>query len=202
MVKGKPHLKFTGLVAWALAVDGSKWKQKLTTACRNDSTWRYRECVPMDPSDFDIEQHIIPYIPSVTPMKKKIKRDPDALSPEKVWKPSTQSKRMERGKQEVVAAKRFFQQRLKDCVTADLPCQAGIWLYRALCTQCEAAVPNFRTAMESSLEWASMPDMTRAISFILNVDIELPSEKCLSKSIFLQKCIQESLRVAECYDGV
>ena len=90
----------------------------------------------------------------------------------------------------------------KDCVTADLPCQAGIWLYRALCTQCEAAVPNFRTAMESSLEWASMPDMTRAISFILNVDIELPSEKCFSKSIFLQKCIQESLRVAENYDGV
>jgi len=48
VVKGKPHLKFTGLVAWALAVDGSKWKQKLTSACRNDSTWKYRECVPMN----------------------------------------------------------------------------------------------------------------------------------------------------------
>ena len=28
VVKGKPHLKFNGLVAWALPIDDSKWKKK------------------------------------------------------------------------------------------------------------------------------------------------------------------------------
>ncbi len=51
----------------------------------------------MDPSDFDIDRHLIPFIPSVTPLKKRVKRDPEELSPEKVWKPSCQSKRSERG---------------------------------------------------------------------------------------------------------
>ena len=36
VVKGKPHMKFNGLVAWALAIDDSKWKKKLNSACRND----------------------------------------------------------------------------------------------------------------------------------------------------------------------
>ena len=42
VLKGKPHLKFDGLVAWTLAIDDSKWKKKLNSACRTDSTWRYR----------------------------------------------------------------------------------------------------------------------------------------------------------------
>jgi hypothetical protein len=92
VVKGKPHLKFNGLVAWALPIDDSKWKKKLTSACRTNPTWRYRECIPMDPSDFDIDRHVIPFIPSQTPSKKKMKKDPDQLSPEYVWKPSAVSK--------------------------------------------------------------------------------------------------------------
>jgi hypothetical protein len=81
IVKKYTHLKFNGLVAWALALDDSKWKKKMNSACRTDPTWRYRECIPMDPSDFDIDRHIVPFIPSVTPMKKRIKRDRDQLSP-------------------------------------------------------------------------------------------------------------------------
>jgi len=45
IVKGKPHLKFNGLVAWALALDDSKWKKKMNSACRTVPTWRYRECI-------------------------------------------------------------------------------------------------------------------------------------------------------------
>ncbi len=84
-------------MAWALAIDDSKWKKKLNTACKSDPTWRYRECIPTDPSDFDIDRHLIPFIPSVTPLNKRVKRDPEELSPEKVWKLSCQSKRSERG---------------------------------------------------------------------------------------------------------
>jgi len=79
VVKGKPHLKFNGLVAWALPVDGSKWRNKLTAACKSDTIWRYRECIPMDSSDFDVRRHCIPFVPSETPLKKRIKRDPGGL---------------------------------------------------------------------------------------------------------------------------
>jgi len=88
VIKGKPHLKFNGIVAWALPVDGSKWRTKLTTACKSDTIWRYRECVPMDPLDFDVIRHCIPFVPSETPSKKRIKKDPEDFSPEKSWKPS------------------------------------------------------------------------------------------------------------------
>ena len=177
VVKGKPHLKFNGLVAWALAIDESKWNKKLNSACRADTIWRYRECIPMDPSDFDIDRHVIPFIPSVTPTTKRIKRDPDALSPEKVWKPSSQSKHSERGKRMKESCIKFFQLKVDSCVSEDVPCQAAIWLFRALHSECLSKRGDYRMAMETSLEWASVPDISRAILFVLGIDIDLPVEK-------------------------
>jgi hypothetical protein len=134
VVKGKPHLKFNGLVAWALSIDDSKWKQKLNSACRSDPTWRYRECIPMDPSDFDIDRHVIPFIPSATPMKKqRIKRDPDYISPDQPWKPSTKSKRTERGKQAGEATKKFFQHKWIHVFLLKCPALL-LFGYFALCT--------------------------------------------------------------------
>ncbi len=200
VVKGKPHLKFNGLVAWTLATDDSKWKKKLSSACRNDPTWRYRECVPMDPSDFDIDRHIIPIIQSVTPMKKRTRRDPDDLSPDKVWKPSIQSKRTERGKHTDVATSKFFQQKIDSCVSEDIPCQAAVWLFRALHSACMSNSGDFRTAMETSLEWASVPDISRAISFVLGIDIDTPVEKCTCKAQYLRMCIHHCLTTAANFD--
>jgi hypothetical protein len=201
VVKGKPHLKFNGLVAWALAVDASKWKQKLINACRTDPTWRYRECIPMDPSDFDIERHVIPFIPSVTPLKKKMKRDPDDLSPDIVWKPSAQSKRSERGRQVDVATRAFFKHKVDSCVSADVPCQAAVWLFRALHSACDANNGDYRMAMETSLEWASVPDISRAIFFVLGLDIDIPVEKTACKSQFLRNCIYQCLSMAENFEN-
>ena len=200
VVKGKPHLKYNGLVAWALAVDGSKWKEKLTKACHRDPTWRYRECIPMDPSDFDIDRHVIPFIPSVTPSKKRIKRDPDALSPDKVWKPSVQSKRSERGKQADVASRAFFQEKVDACVSPEVPCQAAVWLFRALQSACTSNSGDYRTAMETSLEWASVPDISRAIFYVLGIDIDTPVEKTACKTQFLRNYIHHCLLLAENFE--
>ena len=196
VVKGKPHLKFNGLVAWALLIDESKWKKKLNTACKNDATWRYRECVPMDPSDFDIDRHVIPYIPSVTPVKKRIKRDPEDMSPDKVWKPSSQSKRSERGKAATLATKAFFQNKVDTCVSDDVPCQAAVWLFRALHSACLSNCGDYRMAMETSLESASIPDISRAIYYVLGIDIEIPIEKFACKSVYLHHCIHQCLTMA------
>ena len=202
VVKGKPHMKFNGLVAWALAIDDSKWKKKLNSACRHDPTWGYRECIPMDPSDFDIDRHVIPFIPSVTPMKKRVKRDPDEISPDKSWKPSTKSKRTERGKEVIVATRKFFQHKVDACVSSDVPCQAAVWLFRALHSACDSNCADYRMAMETSLEWASIPDISRAIFFVLGVDIETPVEKCACKTQFLRNSIQHCLALAEAYEYV
>ena len=196
VVKGKPHLKFNGLVAWALAIDDSKWKKKLNSACRTDLTWRYRECIPMDPSDFDIDRHVIPFIPSVTPMKKRVKRNPDELSPEKVWKPTSQSKRSERGKRSEESTRNFFQVKVDSCVSEEVPCQAAIWLFRALHSACLSTCSDFRMAMETSLEWASIPDISRAILFVLGIDIDISVEKCACKMEYLRNCIHQCLETA------
>jgi len=154
----------------------------------------------MDPSDFDIDRHIIPIIQSVTPMKKRIRRDPDDLSPDKVWKPSIQSKRTERGKHTDVATSKFFQQKIDSCVSDDIPCQAAVWLFRALHSVCMSNSGDFRTAMETSLEWASVPDISRAIYFVLGIDIDTPVEKCACKAQYLRICIHHCLTTAANFD--
>jgi len=198
--KGKPHLQFNGIVAWVLPIDGSKWKQKLTATCRSDDVWKYRECIPMDPSDFDVDRHIIPFVPSSTPAKKKVKKDPDELSPDKIWKPSKQSDRTERGMRDSLAVKEFFMSRLQDCELKEMPCHACMWLFKSLNNACLAHRTDFRLAMETSLEWASIPDIVRAISFVLAMDIVMPTEKCTNKDVFLKKCISECLDVAEKFE--
>jgi class I fructose-bisphosphate aldolase len=55
-------------------------------------------------------------------------------------------------------------------------------------------------AMETSLEWASVPDISRAIFFVLGIDIEIPAEKCACKSQFLRKCIHHCLSIAEAFE--
>lgn len=77
----------------------------------------------MDPSNFDIDRHVIPFIPSVTKLKKKIKRDRDELLPDKVLK---QSKRFERGKQKDVPTRTLFKHKVDSCLSADDPCQAAV----------------------------------------------------------------------------
>jgi hypothetical protein len=197
VIKGKPHLKFNGLVAWALPVDGSKWRTKLTAACKCDTIWRYRECVPMDPSDFDIIRHCIPFIPSETPGKKRVKRDPEDLSPEKIWKPSLESKRAMKGRNTDTMVQEFFKEKIANCALFDVPCPACVWLYKALNTACLVSGTDFRYCMETALEWASVPDITRAIFFVLKIDIDLPREKTMSKSNFLRKCIDFCICIAE-----
>jgi hypothetical protein len=200
VVKGKPHLKFNGLVAWEIAIDDSKWKKKLNTACKSDPTWRYRECIPTDPSDFDIDRHLIPFIPSVTPLNKRVKRDPEELSPEKVWKPSCQSKRSERGRQVHVSTKKFFQMKVDSCISEEVPCPAAVWLFRALHSACLSNCGDYRMAMETSLGWASVPDISRAIYYVLGIDIPLPIEKCACKSEYLRQCILHCLSIANSFE--
>ena len=156
----------------------------------------------MDSSDFDIDRRIIPFIPSVTPMKKRMKRDPDAISPEKIWKPSSKSKRTERGKETDVATRKFFQHKVDTCVSTEVPCQAAVCLFRALHAACDSNGGDYRMAMETSLEWASVPDISRAIFFVLGVDIEIPAEKCACKSQFLRKSIHHCLSLAEAFEYV
>jgi hypothetical protein len=154
----------------------------------------------MDPSDFDIERHVIPFIPSVTPMKKRIKRDPDDLSPEQVWKPSSQSKRSERGKRSKESTHKFFKDKVDSCVSEDVPCQAAIWLFRALHSACMSTCSDYRMAMETSLEWASIPDISRAIQFVLGIDIDIPVEKCACKTEYLRNCIHHCLETAHSFE--
>ena len=155
----------------------------------------------MDPSDFDIERHIIPFVPSVTPAKKRIKRDPDELSPDKVWKPSAQSKRSERGKHADVATRSFFEDKVDACVSTEVPCQAAVWLFRALHSACTSNSGDYRMAMETSLEWASVPDISRAIFVVLGIDIDIPVEKNACKKQFLLNCIQQCLSMAQKYES-
>ena len=53
-------------------------------------------------------------------------------------------------------------------------------------------------AMETSLEWASVPDISRAIFFVLGVDIEIPAEK----SQFLRNSILHCLEIAKDFEYV
>jgi len=57
-------------------------------------------------------------------------------------------------------------------------------------------------AMETSLEWASVPDISRAIFFVLGVDIEIPAEKCACKSQFLRNSILHCLEIAKDFEYV
>ena len=42
--KAKPHLTFTGIVAWVLRFDNSKWRKDMIEQCKTDSIYRYNEC--------------------------------------------------------------------------------------------------------------------------------------------------------------
>jgi hypothetical protein len=53
--KSKPHLTFTGVVAWVLRFDNSKWRKDMVEKCKAEPDYRYAECEPMDPEDFDID---------------------------------------------------------------------------------------------------------------------------------------------------
>jgi len=193
VVKGKPHLKFNGLVVWALPVDGSKWRSKLTPACKTNPTWRYRECVPMDPSDFDV----IPFVSTTTPVKKRVRRGPDDCSPEKNWKPTLESRRGSKGKIGDAVVQKFIKQRLDLCSFVDAPCSACVWLFRALNTASEVLGSDFRCCMSTALESASIADIITAFSLVLNIDIEMPLERSVSKVNFLRKCVDDVIQLAK-----
>ena len=90
--------------------------------------------------------------------------------------------------------------KLKDCELKEMPCHACLWLFKALNTACLSNRTDFRLVMETSLEWASIPDIVRAISFVLMIDLDLPTEKCASKTVFLKKCISECIAIAEKFE--
>ncbi len=72
-----------------------------------------------------------------------------------------------------------------------------MWLFRALNTACSTPSSDFRYCMETALEWASIPDIVRAISFVLKIDVDLPLEKTMSKSNFLRKSVDICISIAE-----
>ena len=55
-------------------------------------------------------------------------------------------------------------------------------------------------AMETSLEWASIPDISRAILFVLGIDIDIPVEKSACKSEYLRHCILHCLEIANNFE--
>ncbi len=156
----------------------------------------------MDPSDFDVDRHVIPFSSSsVTPAKKRMKRNPEQFSPAQVWKPSCRSKRSECDKRLKESTKRFFQCKVDSCVSEDVPCQAAIWLFRALHSACLSTCSDFRMAIETSLEWASIPGISRAILFVLGIDIDLPLEKTACKTEYLRSCIIQCIEIANKYEA-
>ena len=54
--------------------------------------------------------------------------------------------------------------------------------------------------METSLEWASIPDISRAILFVLGIDIDLPVEKAACKAEYLRNCILHCIEIADNYE--
>jgi len=90
----------------------------------------------------------------------------------------------------------FFKEKIECCELVDVPCHACVWLFKALNTSCSIPSSDFRYCMETALEWASIPDIVRAISFVLKVDIDLPVEKTMSKSNFLRKCVDICISIA------
>ena len=108
----------------------------------------------------------------------------------------------ERGKHTDVATKKFFQQKIDTCISTEVPCQAAVWLFRALHAACDSNCGDYRMAMETSLEWASIPDISRAIFFVLGSNIEIPVEKCACKSQFLRNSIHHCLVLAEAFEFV
>ncbi len=85
-------------------------------------------------------------------------------------------------------------------MSTDVPCQAAVWLFRALDSACTSISGDYRMAMETSLEFASVPDISRAIFFVLGIDIDIPAEKTACKSLFLRNCIQQCVSVAENFE--
>ena len=62
--KTKEHLKFTGVVAWVFNLDGpipTKWNRAHLEECKTNPVCRYQLCTPMDPADFDVDNHTIPH---------------------------------------------------------------------------------------------------------------------------------------------
>ena len=118
-----------------------------------------------------------------------MKKDPEALSPEKIWKHTVDFRRASKGKTSDAVMVQFFKDKVSGCELVDVPCLACIRLFKALNTACYVPTSDFRCCMETALEFATIPDIVRAISFVLNIDIELPSEKTMSKGNFLRKCI-------------
>jgi hypothetical protein len=103
----------------------------MNSACKTDPTWRYRDCIPMDLSDFDVDRHVIPFSSSsVTPAKKRMKRDPEQFSPDQVCaKPSCRSKRSECDKRLKESTKRFFQCKVDSCVSEDVISSSPLGLF-------------------------------------------------------------------------
>jgi hypothetical protein len=79
-----------------------------------------------------------------------VKKDPDAFSPEKIWKPSLETKRGSKGKTSDVVMKKFFKDQLDKFILVDIPCAACVWLFRALTTACDVPGSDFRCCIETA----------------------------------------------------
>lgn len=86
----------------------------------------------MNPSDFDVIHHCFPFVPSETPVKERVKKNPKALSPEKVWKPTLESKRTVKGTTNDAAMFQFFKEKVQPYELADVQCHACVWLFKVL----------------------------------------------------------------------
>ena len=95
----------------------------------------------------------------------------------------------------------FSKSRLTHASLKMSPCQAAIWLFRALHSALLSTSSDFRMAMETSLEWASIPDISRAILFVLGIDIEIPVEKGACKMEYLRNCIHHCLETAANFEA-
>jgi hypothetical protein len=93
--------------------------------------------------------------------------------------------------------KKFFKDQLDKFILVDIPCAACVWLFRALTTACDVPGSDFRCCIETALESATIPDIVRAISLVLNIDIDMPHEKTISKQNFLRKCVDDCIHLAE-----
>jgi len=195
--KRKPHLKFTGIVAWVLQYENSKWRKDMIAKSRVDATYRYKECQPMDPSDFDWDQRLIVGSCPKTPEKKRPKRDRDELTPELVWKPSTASSRTKRGQEEGATVRTFFTARLEACQVKDFTCLPSHWLYNCLLGAVSSSSRDLRIAIETVLEFCAPCDIQTAFREVLSVTVRSREEMKVSKKVYLQFVLWECFQIAE-----
>jgi hypothetical protein len=162
----------------------------------------------MDPADFDVDQRSIPHFVSsiedvaITPMKKKVRKDPEDLTPENEWKPSAQSSRSSKMHGEVTNMSKFVNRCISSCVVDSFQSLASRWLFRALQVGLGQTRPDYRVIIQMALESAPIDDMDLALMDVFRLKPNSDSSpRSRSKDQYLQGCISRVFDCADSFQG-